>query len=249
MTISLTPHQIAALDYKNSISLSANAGSGKTFVLSRRFLQIALNTDVPIKKIAAITFTEKAAGELYRKIAGEVDKLLTSEPDLNLKRKLNSIRRQLVSANISTIHSFCVNTLKEFPVEAELDANFIPIDSRESDELLDLSIQDVFKFSEKNEALNNIIRELVRLFFSENRLRSQIKYLFNKRKNLEHLKNSLYKKNLEEIAKFYNEAFEFEFRKILLFDKVDFISNLQKINDAVLDVKSENQIAVISVAG
>ncbi len=244
MAISLTPHQTAALDYKNSISLSANAGSGKTFVLSRRFLQIAINTDVPLKKIAAITFTEKAAGELYRKIAGEVDKLLTLEPDDNLKRKLNSIRRQLVSANISTIHSFCVNILKEFPVEAELDANFIPIDSRESDELLDLSIQEVFTLSEENEELNKIIKELVRLFFSESRLRNQIKYLFNKRKNLENLKNILYKKDAEEISKFYDEAFLFGLGKILEFDKVDFVSNLQQINDAVLDEKSKNQIAL-----
>ena len=99
----LTPHQEAALHYKNHISLTANAGSGKTFVLSQRYLEIAVNEEIPLRNIAAITFTDKAASELYKKIAGEVEYRLTLSPTDELRKKLERIRRQLVSANISTI--------------------------------------------------------------------------------------------------------------------------------------------------
>ena len=69
----LTPHQSAALDISKSVSLTANAGSGKTYVLSKRYLEIALKANIPLKNIAAITFTEKAAGELYKKISEEIE--------------------------------------------------------------------------------------------------------------------------------------------------------------------------------
>jgi ATP-dependent exoDNAse (exonuclease V) beta subunit len=53
---SLTPHQSKALKIDRSISLTANAGSGKTFVLAQRYLEIILNTDTPLSQVAAITF-------------------------------------------------------------------------------------------------------------------------------------------------------------------------------------------------
>ena len=73
MLTELTPQQSRALDFKHSISLRANAGSGKTFVLSKRYLQIAIDGNLPLQNIAAITFTDKAAGELYKRIAEEIE--------------------------------------------------------------------------------------------------------------------------------------------------------------------------------
>jgi len=46
----LTPYQSKALNYKKHISLTANAGSGKTFVLSKRYLEIAVNENLPLRK-------------------------------------------------------------------------------------------------------------------------------------------------------------------------------------------------------
>ena len=123
--LDLTPQQKEAFDYKNHISLTANAGSGKTFVLSKRFVEILLNEEIELSSIVAITFTDKAAGELNKKIAREIDERILSEENSGRHKKLEEIRRQLVSANISTIHSFCINILKEFSPEAEIDPNFI----------------------------------------------------------------------------------------------------------------------------
>ena len=71
----------------------SSAGSGKTYVLAKRYLEIAVKADVPLSNIAAITFTEKAAGELYKKISEEIDLMNKSTSDNLLKKKLRIIRR------------------------------------------------------------------------------------------------------------------------------------------------------------
>lgn len=154
MPENFTEHQLKALDIDVHISLTANAGAGKTSVLTERFLKIALEKNIPLRRIVAITFTDKAAGELYEKIYEKINIFLESE-DAKLNSTLNKedrsniektikryieLRRELTSANISTIHSFCVNLLKEYPVESGLDANFTPIDSKTSSQILDIAI-------------------------------------------------------------------------------------------------------------
>ena len=177
----LTPHQIKALDFGHSISLKANAGSGKTSVLSNRYLQIAVEGNVSLQKIAAITFTDKAAGELYQRIANEINSMMQTISDQTVINKLQNIRRQLVSANISTIHSFCINILRQFPVEAELDANFTPIDQNMSRELLELSIEETLR-ERIEQSPNDEIKHLIRLFDSKNNLTKQILKLIENRK-------------------------------------------------------------------
>ena len=170
----LTSHQKNALDYKKHISLTANAGSGKTFVLSKRYLRIAAEENIPLRNIAAITFTDKAAGELYKKIALEIDENLKSCSNLAERKKLEYIRRQLVSANISTIHSFCIDILKEHPVEAGLDANFTAVDEQISDELIELSVEEMIKSSIKNPDEMDNLKYLIRIIASKSLFAGEI---------------------------------------------------------------------------
>ena len=90
----LTPHQTKALDFEHSISLKANAGSGKTSVLSKRYLQIAIEGNIPLQKIAAITFTDKAAGELYRRISDEINSMMQTLGNSVEINKLQKIFRK-----------------------------------------------------------------------------------------------------------------------------------------------------------
>lgn len=69
----LTSHQKEALDIGNHISLTANAGSGKTFVLAKRFVEILLTGQVELSNVVAITFTDKAAGELNKKLPAKLN--------------------------------------------------------------------------------------------------------------------------------------------------------------------------------
>jgi len=233
----LTPHQASALHYKNHISLTANAGSGKTFVLSQRYLEIAVNEEIPLRNIAAITFTDKAASELYKKIAGEVEYRLTLSPDDQLRKKLERIRRQLVSANISTIHAFCVDILREFPVEASLDANFQPIDESLSNELVELSVEEVIKSAFDNSEEVKNLKYLIRNFASRKIFADELFFLIKNRKNVADLVDKVYNKSEREISEHFYNSFLSLAEKIFLKKKDSLITNLKVINDAVL-VKS-----------
>ena len=239
----LTPHQEAALHYKNHISLTANAGSGKTFVLSQRYLEIAITEEIPLRNIAAITFTDKAASELYKKIAGEVEYRLTLSPDDELRRKLERIRRQLVSANISTIHAFCVDILREFPVEASLDANFQPIDENLSNELVELSVEEVIKSAFENSEEVNELKYLIRNFASRKIFADELFFLIKNRKNVAELVDKVYNKSEKEISEHFYNSFLALAKKIFLKKKESVLKNIQIINDAVLSKSHWNQTA------
>jgi len=239
----LTSHQKAALDFKNHISLTANAGSGKTFVLSMRYLEIAINEDVALRNIAAITFTDKAAGELYTKIVKQVDEKIAVSADPHITRKLESIRRQLVSANISTIHSFCINILREYPVEAELDANFVPVDERTSDELIELAVESVIKTSLENPEIAENIKCLIRIYTSKYLFASDLAKMIKNRKNILTLRDKIYNKDEAEIAAGFFNTFLHLFNLMFPLNKDELIRHIEEINNTVLGGKKENQRA------
>ncbi len=130
-----TPHQERALALGKHIAVTANAGSGKTRVLVERYVRL-LARGVPAGEVVALTYTEKAASALRRKIAERVaDSLLEArEPDLIAR--LESIRDALPSAFIGTIHAFCSRVLREYPVEAGIDASFTMLESVDSQIML-----------------------------------------------------------------------------------------------------------------
>jgi ATP-dependent helicase/nuclease subunit A len=239
----LTPHQQAAIDYSRHISLTANAGSGKTFVLSKRYLEIALKENIPLRNIAAITFTDKAAGELYKKISSELDRIITGTEDMELSRKAEKIRRQLVSANISTIHSFCIDILREYPVEAQLDANFTPIDQPASDELIEMAVEEIFKEIINIPVECEKLKSLVRLFSSKQKLSTEIASLIRNRKNV--LETAvLYNCSPEETAAFFYNSFLQSANKILFPSLDNFLRNINEINKTVLNENIGNRIAL-----
>ncbi len=245
----LTPHQSAALDYSSHISLTANAGSGKTFVLSKRYLEIVTRENLSLRNIAAITFTDKAASELYKKIALQLDERIAASKDKTEARKLENIRRQLVSANISTIHSFCTDILREYPVEAGLDANFSPIDESLSEELIELSVEEMIRKSIKDKDSEESLKYLIRLFASKGAFSKQIISLIKNRKNVLLIESRIYSGNEETIAAYFRDSFRKYAREILLKNKDRLLYAIKEINEAVLsdDDKNEKGITVGSL--
>jgi len=239
----LTLFQKKALDYSKHISLTANAGSGKTFILSKRYVDIACIENINLNNIVAITFTEKAANELYKRISKEIDERYSLLTDNDERRKLGRIRRELVSANISTIHSFCINILKEYPLEAGIDANFLPIDPLMSKELIELSITE---FINKNlsENSNENLKELLRVFGSKSLFVNKIFGLVEKRKKIIALSEKLYVESVEEISKYFNTIFNEFFTEIVNENLEDFIYSMSKINNQVLNDKADNNFAL-----
>ena len=111
----LTPAQDAALDLKHSrCCVTASAGTGKTFVLTNRYIKL-LEKGIDAGSILCLTFTEKAAAEMREKIEKEVRKKLETSESEPLKNALEEIHR----CTINTFHGFCSSVLKEFPIESK----------------------------------------------------------------------------------------------------------------------------------
>ncbi|MDA3844192.1 MAG: UvrD-helicase domain-containing protein, partial [Candidatus Kapabacteria bacterium] len=71
-----TAEQSLAQSFDRHLSVTANAGSGKTRVLENRYINLLMNADISNdpRKITAITFTRKAASEILIRIADNLDK-------------------------------------------------------------------------------------------------------------------------------------------------------------------------------
>ncbi len=241
---SLTQYQKEALNHSKHISLTANAGSGKTFVLARRYLSILLEEDISLNNIVAITFTDKAAAELYKRIADEIETRLTTSVNNIETKKLERLRRELVSAKISTIHSFCTEMLKEFPTEAGIDANFIPIDQRISNELIISSIDEIIQTSiRSNDTLIEYVKSNIRLLGSKKILYSVLKKMIAKRGDLEKVIKTIYLQGEKETAKIFNDKFLKCFAEIFS-DKIDkLVFSIKEINERAKSIKPENEIS------
>lgn len=237
----LTEDQINALEIKRHVTLTANAGSGKTFVLTQRFLEILLKTNTSLKQIAAITFTDKAAGELYTKISKSILEASLKAESKNERLKYEQLRKQLVSANISTIHSFCTQILREFPIEAGIDANFSPIDSLLSKELINLSLNEAIKTFERSDEKNVVLKWLIRIFGSVQSLAAQLEQAINHRNSVIELSKNIYNKKPGDIAQFFNAKLESYISKIFLAQIDQILFHIDRINSSAL--KKDSTIA------
>ena len=155
-----TLQQRKASDPLHSVWVEASAGTGKTKVLSDRVLRLLLNGIKP-SKILCLTYTKAAAVEMSsriakrlsmwavaddNKLAKELTDLLGDVPQ-NLAdfQKLTARARQLFAMlldtpggmKIQTIHSFCQDVLKRFPLEAQVSPYFSVMDDRTAAEALD----------------------------------------------------------------------------------------------------------------
>jgi ATP-dependent helicase/nuclease subunit A len=140
----LTPHQQASLARDRHLSVTANAGSGKTRVLVERYLDILLRCEAEVGEVVALTYTEKAASELKRKIAERLSDELTRSVDPRTTHHLEQVRERLSAAFIGTIHSFCARLLREYPVEAGVDAAFTVIEGLEQHSVLQEALKETF---------------------------------------------------------------------------------------------------------
>lgn len=109
-----TPQQRAAIDARTGSSLlAANAGSGKTAVMVERIAAAVREDGVAVSAILALTFTEKAAGELAERLRRRLTELGEDEH-----------ARAVDGAWIGTIHGFCARLLRSAPLAAGLDPRF-----------------------------------------------------------------------------------------------------------------------------
>ena len=114
----LTSEQEQAVARRHEpLLLAAGAGSGKTSVLVERFVRAVREDGVAPGRILAITFTERAAGELRERVRERLQELGEREA-----------ARDTEAAFVSTFHGFCARLLRAHPLMAGLDPEFAILD-------------------------------------------------------------------------------------------------------------------------
>jgi ATP-dependent helicase/nuclease subunit A len=142
--------------------LSANAGSGKTRVLTDRVARLLL-AQVPPERILCLTYTKAAAAEMQNRLFKRLGEWAMLEDDTlrNALRELGeegsitnddlrSARTLFAAAieapgglKIQTIHSFCSTVLRRFPLEANVSPQFAEMEERAADLLREEIIEDM----------------------------------------------------------------------------------------------------------
>jgi len=138
---------------ERSTWVSANAGSGKTRVLTNRVARLLL-AGCPPQKILCLTYTKAAAAEMQNRLFAQLgewammpdDALKNALQDLgetHLDDNITALARTLFARaletpgglKIQTIHSFCSNILRRFPMEAGVSPRFQEMDERQSKQI------------------------------------------------------------------------------------------------------------------
>ena len=154
-----TEEQQSAIDTREcNLLVAAAAGSGKTAVLVERIIKIITDEKKPVDvdKLLVVTFTNAAAAEMRERIAGAITKALEKNPSSkNLQKQLTLLSR----ANITTMHSFCLDTIKNNFHVINLDPSFRILDETEGillkDEILEKLFQE--KYDDENQEFLNLV--------------------------------------------------------------------------------------------
>lgn len=155
--------QAKALDININTALRAGAGSGKTRVLTKRFVRCLLeNPTWTLDNIVAITFTRKAATEMKDRVRRELSDRISKIDNAGEKKRLSNIKMQITNANIDTIHSFCGKILRDHFAFLGLDPDFNIMEEVDKSVLLSEIADDVilsFIENEKNQVIVRYIAE------------------------------------------------------------------------------------------
>ena len=149
-----------ASDLDTTLIVEAAAGTGKTTALVNRIVSVVRAGRTTLDRIVAVTFTEKAAGEMKLRLRTELDKARHRSSNPAELQNLSAALQALEIAHINTIHGFCADLLRERPVSAGLDPAFEVLDETGADSLLRDAFRAWFEhsLSEPGPALRRVLR-------------------------------------------------------------------------------------------
>ncbi len=244
--------QQKASDPTYSIWTSASAGSGKTTVLVKRLLRMLLSGIEP-SKILCITFTNTGSAEMRNRINSKLSEWTTmSNEDLekeiiklegnnnNINEKLKIARtlfaKILDNSNdfkILTIHSFCQQIIKRFPLEAGIIPNFQIADEILASELLIQSEKELLKT--QNEEIKKSINYIF-TFINEDQFIKLLKQAIGQKDSLLYLKNRFVSVQgiIDELKKVFDiKNLKIEEIKENFYNETDFTIISQEIKDTL----------------
>ena len=144
-----------------SLIVEASAGTGKTTELIARIVAVLASGRSTIDRIAAVTFTNKAAGELKLRLRQELDRARNHVAPAE-RANIEAALEHLEEASIGTIHSFCAQILRERPVEAVVDPAFEEISEDQAKRIFERAFRGWMQ-RQLSEGAPGLRRALVRL--------------------------------------------------------------------------------------
>ena len=121
----------------DTLVVEAAAGTGKTTELVARIVELLACGRASVDQIVAVTFTEKAAGELKLRLRTELEHARLASDDAGRRLHLEDALATLEEAHVGTIHGFCAELLRERPVEARIDPEFVVLTDGQSERIFD----------------------------------------------------------------------------------------------------------------
>jgi len=172
----LTNNQKHAVTVRGkNISVTAGAGSGKTRTLVSRYLSLLAEGYHPLR-IAAITFTEKAAREMRNRARAALEEQVMHANTPVTRAYWHNLIEQMNAARIGTIHSLCAEILRAHPAEAGIDPQFEVLEEGLSAALKAQAVEDTLTWAVDQP-------EIATLFtlFDTRSLAEILSYLLNRR--------------------------------------------------------------------
>ena len=115
----------------DSVLVEAAAGTGKTYELVQRTVNLLGSGRTQIDRLVIVTFTRKAAGELQLRLRAALDRARQDATEPEERERFDDALARLEEAHIGTIHGFCAEILRERPVEARVDPDFHELSENE----------------------------------------------------------------------------------------------------------------------
>jgi ATP-dependent exoDNAse (exonuclease V) beta subunit len=165
----------AAIERGRDVVVTAGAGSGKTSTLVARYASL-LADGFDLRKVLAITFSEKAAREMRSRVRKTISALIASASNDNDRKFWVSLNAKMDSARISTIHSLCAEILRAHPAEAVVDPKF---------EVVDEGLTAALRVQVVQDTLSKLVGipeyKILFQFFEINEITDLFKFLLEKR--------------------------------------------------------------------
>jgi len=171
-----TPEQQKIIDRESgNLVVTASAGSGKTSVMTERFISLVLKGRASVDEILCVTFTRLAADELKTRLSKALRKAMLAADDPHEAARLRAEIDKLPSAAVSTVDSFCNTLVKKYFYVAGVDPQFSIIDENASQNLKKVALDEVFErlYEQNDEGFLLLLQTLIRKR-SDKRLRETV---------------------------------------------------------------------------
>ena len=178
--------QQRAIEARGNVLVAAGAGTGKTSTLVRRCLRVLLEDDPPssLENILMVTFTEAAAAEMRARIRQALQQRLEATPlGTEPAGVLEEQLALLGTAQISTLHGFCLELVRQHFHGLEIDPQVMVLDETQTKPMMGQTLDELLEEcydapleGPEHHKLGPAVRELVRRYGrgSDERIRSLV---------------------------------------------------------------------------